>query len=79
LRLCGAAAAVPSTTSERPAGLVVIVMGVTATSVKFAVADLAALMVTGCGLVLPLTSPLQLVNWYPDAGMAVNWTTAPEL
>src|ERR1039458_7621432 len=33
------------------------------TTVKFAVTDLAALMVTGCGLVVPLTSPLQLPNW----------------
>ncbi len=46
---------------------------------KFAVTVRAALLVTDCGFVVPLTSPLQLANRYPVADLAVSWTLDPEL
>ena len=58
-----------------PAGLTCVVSAKHA--VKFAVTLLAPVMLTVTGLAAPVASPLQLLNLYPVAGLAVSWTFVP--
>jgi hypothetical protein len=46
-------------------------------AVKFAVVLLFPFMVTVTGFVAPVTSPVQLLNMYPELGVAVRITCAP--
>jgi hypothetical protein len=61
--------------SPPPVPLLVIVNDVT---VKVAVIILFPFIVTFFGFSGPLRSPLQPVNEYPSAGVAVSWTTDNE-
>jgi hypothetical protein len=47
-------------------------------SVKLAVTEVFAFMVTVQTFVVEV-HPVQLENWYPDAGVAVRVTTVPEV
>ena len=66
---------VPSTTTERPPGLVVTTTG--AGELKRAVMFIGALMVTDSGLALPEASPDQLAKVKGGSLAAVNCTEAP--
>src|SRR5512140_1107943 len=59
-KVCGAVKVFPSTTICNPAGFVATVMA--AGTLKFAVTDLGAFMVTVCGVVAPLRSPVNPPN-----------------
>jgi len=50
---------------------------VTGTAVKLAETDLLEVMETVAGLVVPVTAPLQPLNTYPAAGMAVRVAEVP--
>ena len=73
LKICGAVKDCPSTVMLRPGGLVVTV----ACALKLAVTERGALILTDCGFVDPVISPVKFANWKPVLADAVTWTDIP--
>jgi hypothetical protein len=73
----GAVQAEPSIVKPRPAGEVVTVLDTSAP--KLALTETGAVMVAFCGVTVPLSPPLNPVNWNPALACAPTETTEPEL
>jgi hypothetical protein len=66
-----------STVNASPAGALVTVIATVVPNV--AVTVVAADIVTFCGVVVPLSAPVNPVNWYPAFAVALTDTTVPAL
>jgi hypothetical protein len=66
-----------STVNANPTGELVTVMATVVPNVAVTVA--AADIVTFCGVVVPLSAPVNPVNWYPAFAVALTLTTVPAL